>query len=94
MLVFFTCVFMFYFGLKMIFFNAKHLLMILLTFEYIGLIIFLLLINMFMIYMYDLSLIIYFLITLVCEAVLGLVLMTLVVRSHGSDYIKSIVMLC
>nr|WRO39597.1 NADH dehydrogenase subunit 4L [Carsidara limbata] len=94
MLIMMTCLLMFYYGLKMIFINGKHLLMILLTFEYLTLIIFLLMINLFMVYTYDLSILVYFLIIMVCEAVLGLVLMTLIVRTHGSDYIKTIISLC
>nr|YP_009500684.1 NADH dehydrogenase subunit 4L [Allocarsidara bakeri]AWU48827.1 NADH dehydrogenase subunit 4L [Allocarsidara bakeri] len=93
MLIIIVCLVMFYFGLKMVFINGKHLLMILLTFEYLILVIFLLLMNLFMIYFYDISTIIYFFIVIVCESVLGLVLLTLVVRTHGSDYIKSIVSL-
>nr|YP_009500749.1 NADH dehydrogenase subunit 4L [Paracarsidara gigantea]AWU49008.1 NADH dehydrogenase subunit 4L [Paracarsidara gigantea] len=92
MLIFLTCMIMIYFGLKMILINSKHLLMILLTFEYMSLIIFLMLINLFMIYCYDISIMVYFMIVVVCESVLGLVLMTLVVRTHGSDYIKSLVL--
>lgn len=39
-------------------------------------------------YMFDDIILIYFIIVMVCEAVIGLVLLTLLVRSHGRDYAK------
>nr|AAP14657.1 NADH dehydrogenase subunit 4L [Pachypsylla venusta] len=85
---------MLYFGMKMFFMHKKHLLMLLLTLEFISLIVLIMLINFFSMYVLDFSLVVYFLIIIVCEAVLGLLLMTMIVRVHGSDYVKSLVLLC
>nr|YP_009500710.1 NADH dehydrogenase subunit 4L [Diclidophlebia paucipunctata]AWU48892.1 NADH dehydrogenase subunit 4L [Diclidophlebia paucipunctata] len=74
-----------------IFLSMKtHLLMILLSLEFISLIVLLSLVFAMNFFVYDFSLIIYFIIVMVCEAVMGLVLITLLVRTHGSDYIKSL----
>ncbi|UUF92061.1 NADH dehydrogenase subunit 4L (mitochondrion) [Diaphorina citri] len=85
-----SCLFMFYFGLSMFFMFKKHILMLLLTLEFLVLIILLMLVNFLMNYMFDDMILIYFIIVMVCEAVMGLVLLTLLVRSHGSDYAKSL----
>uniref|UniRef100_A0A8D8R3G4 Uncharacterized protein n=1 Tax=Cacopsylla melanoneura TaxID=428564 RepID=A0A8D8R3G4_9HEMI len=37
-------------------------------------------------FIYDLSILIYFIIDLVCDTVIGLILLTLFVRCHGSDW--------
>lgn len=81
---------MFYFGLKTFFMNKKYLLIMLLRLEFIVLIIFLIIVFLVRIFNYDFLIIIYFLAVMVCEAVIGLILLTLVVRCHGSDYIKSL----
>nr|YP_009500736.1 NADH dehydrogenase subunit 4L [Lanthanaphalara mira]AWU48957.1 NADH dehydrogenase subunit 4L [Lanthanaphalara mira] len=86
-----SCIFMFYFGLKTFFFNKKYLLMMLLSLEFLTLVILLLLVNLMSMFDYDLMFLIYFMIVMVCEAVLGLILLTLIVRSHGSDYMKSMI---
>nr|YP_009502263.1 NADH dehydrogenase subunit 4L [Blastopsylla occidentalis]AWU48866.1 NADH dehydrogenase subunit 4L [Blastopsylla occidentalis] len=84
---------MFYLGMKTFFFNKKHILMMLLSLEMLSLLIMSMIIFILSIYNYDSMMIVYFIIILVCEAVIGLVLLTLIVRSHGSDYIKSFSML-
>nr|YP_009500697.1 NADH dehydrogenase subunit 4L [Anoeconeossa unicornuta]AWU48840.1 NADH dehydrogenase subunit 4L [Anoeconeossa unicornuta] len=80
---------MLYFGFKTFFFNKKHLLMMLLSLELLGLLMILIMTFLISIFSYDMMMLMYFIVILVCEAVLGLVLLTLIVRSHGSDYIKS-----
>nr|ATI24708.1 NADH dehydrogenase subunit 4L [Rhinocola aceris] len=78
-----------YFSMKTFFLFKKHLFLMLLSLEFSMLLILVLLINIMSIFSYDLYLLTYFIVFMVCEAVLGLVLLTLVVRSYGSDYIKS-----
>nr|YP_009443408.1 NADH dehydrogenase subunit 4L [Diaphorina lycii]ATR80192.1 NADH dehydrogenase subunit 4L [Diaphorina lycii] len=85
-----SCLFMFYFGLNMFFMLKKHVLMLLLTLEFLVLTILLMLLNFLMNFMFDGMILIYFIIVMVCEGVMGLVLLTLLVRSHGSDYTKSL----
>nr|YP_009251212.1 NADH dehydrogenase subunit 4L [Bactericera cockerelli]ANA07533.1 NADH dehydrogenase subunit 4L [Bactericera cockerelli] len=84
---------MFYFGMVLFFTLKKHILLMLLTLEFMSLVMLMMLINFLTIYIYDTSIIIYFMIIMVCEAVMGLVLLTLMVRTHGSDYSKSSFML-
>nr|YP_009500723.1 NADH dehydrogenase subunit 4L [Homotoma ficus]AWU48944.1 NADH dehydrogenase subunit 4L [Homotoma ficus] len=93
MMVSFTCMLMLYLGMMMFYLNSKHLLLILITLEFMSLVILLTLINLLLIYFFDMNLLIYFLVFMVCESVLGLVLLTVCVRSHGSDYLKSISLL-
>lgn len=89
MLVFIGSILIFYFGIVLFFTLKKHILLMLLTLEFISLVILIILINFLTIYIYDTRIIIYFIIIIVCEAVIGLVLLTLIVRTHGSDYSKS-----
>lgn len=72
----------------MFFKYKKHILILLLTLEFLGLIILLILLNFLINYIFDGIVLIYFIIVMVCEAVIGLVLLTLLVRSHGRDYTK------
>lgn len=88
-----SCLFIFYFGVVLFFVSKKHVLLTLLTLEFLSLTILMMLINFFTTYMYDSRVIIYLIIILVCEAVIGLVLLTLFVRTHGNDYSKSSVVL-
>nr|QWV61775.1 NADH dehydrogenase subunit 4L [Agonoscena pistaciae] len=84
-----------YFSIKAFFSFKKHLFMMLLSLEFSMLIICLVLMNFLGDFGCDIYLITYFIVFMVCEAVLGLVLLTLVVRSYGSDYLKSLsLMLC
>nr|YP_009048857.1 NADH dehydrogenase subunit 4L [Paratrioza sinica]AID54946.1 NADH dehydrogenase subunit 4L [Paratrioza sinica] len=88
-----TCLFMFYFGLILFFGFSKHILMMLLSLEFISLVMLMMIINFLSMFLYDTSIIIYVMIVMVCEAVLGLVLITLMVHTHGSDYSKVIAVL-
>nr|YP_010744971.1 NADH dehydrogenase subunit 4L [Trioza frangulae]WET58371.1 NADH dehydrogenase subunit 4L [Trioza frangulae] len=84
-----SCLFMFYFGMIMFFMKKKHILMMLMSLEFLSLTMLLLLLNFLVNFMYDLNILVYFIIIMVCEAVMGLCLVTLMVRTHGSDYSKS-----
>nr|YP_009501992.1 NADH dehydrogenase subunit 4L [Trioza anthrisci]AWU49073.1 NADH dehydrogenase subunit 4L [Trioza anthrisci] len=93
MLIYFSSLFMFYFGMLTYFLMKKHVLMMLLSLEFLSLILLLMIINFLTVFMYDNMMIIYFIITMVCEAVMGLIMLTLMVRTHGSDYLKSSILL-
>nr|YP_009502018.1 NADH dehydrogenase subunit 4L [Trioza remota]AWU49101.1 NADH dehydrogenase subunit 4L [Trioza remota] len=84
-----SCYLMFFWG-GLCFFKMKgHVLMMLLNLEFMGLIILLMMIDFFSLFSYDLMVLIYLIITMVCEAVMGLVLLTLYIRTHGGDYLKT-----
>nr|ALO71076.1 NADH deshydrogenase subunit 4L [Pselaphinae sp. 7 EF-2015] len=73
--------------------NHKHLLLMLLSLEFIVLSLFL---NLFLM-LIKLEMEIYFsmifLIMMVCESVLGLSILVSLIRTHGNDYLKSMSML-
>lgn len=84
-----SCYLIFFWG-GLCFFKIKgHVLIMLLNLEFIGLIILLIIIDFFRLFSYDLIVLIYLIITIVCEAVIGLVLLTLYIRTHGGDYLKT-----
>nr|YP_009501888.1 NADH dehydrogenase subunit 4L [Arytainilla spartiophila]AWU48853.1 NADH dehydrogenase subunit 4L [Arytainilla spartiophila] len=89
MCVFVGSIFMFYISLMSYFFKKNHLLTMLVLLEFMSISILLMLLNFFSNFCYDSSILIYFIIIFVCEAVMGLVLLTLFVRCHGSDYFQS-----
>lgn len=62
--------------------------MILIVLELCGVSILLILVNFFHLFLLDIIVIIYLIIVIVCEGVIGLVLVTLLVRTHGTDYFK------
>nr|YP_010987692.1 NADH dehydrogenase subunit 4L [Psyllopsis discrepans]WON66124.1 NADH dehydrogenase subunit 4L [Psyllopsis discrepans] len=89
MLVFISILFMMYFGMYAYMNSKKHLLMMLLSLEFISLTLLLMISYLLLTFVFDNILIIYFIVIMVCEAVMGLVLLTIIIRTHGSDYIKS-----
>nr|UVU30563.1 NADH deshydrogenase subunit 4L [Euceros serricornis] len=70
----------------------KHMLLFVITFEFIMLNIMYMLFNMSNYFNININIIIFFLIINVCESALSLSLIILLVRSHGNDYINSISM--
>nr|YP_009501914.1 NADH dehydrogenase subunit 4L [Freysuila caesalpiniae]AWU48918.1 NADH dehydrogenase subunit 4L [Freysuila caesalpiniae] len=95
MFIFFGCLYMFWLGLIYFYTMKKHILMMLMVLEFMSLSVLLMIINFLVTFLYDSSIIIYFIIVMVCEAVMGLVLLTLLVRTHGNDYLKvSSIYLC
>nr|WMH03438.1 NADH dehydrogenase subunit 4L [Cacopsylla picta]WMH03451.1 NADH dehydrogenase subunit 4L [Cacopsylla picta]WMH03464.1 NADH dehydrogenase subunit 4L [Cacopsylla picta]WMH03477.1 NADH dehydrogenase subunit 4L [Cacopsylla picta] len=95
MYIFISCLFMFYISMSSFFYMKSHLLTMLMVLEFMSVTLLLMLLNFLCSFVYDLSILIYFIIVLVCEAVMGLVLLTLFVRCHGSDYFQiSSVFLC
>nr|AYM85173.1 NADH dehydrogenase subunit 4L [Galerucella sp. EMHAU-15070821] len=89
MLIYWLGLFMFMFGAVSFVVNRKHLLMMLLSLEFIVVVLYL---NLFfylslMAYEYFFSMV--FLTMTVCEGALGLSILILMVRVHGNDYITS-----
>nr|ATD53081.1 NADH dehydrogenase subunit 4L [Psyllidae sp. EMHAU-2015-Zz060501] len=88
MYIFVSCIFMFYIGMMSFFYVKSHLLTMLMLLEFMSITFLFMLFNFLINFIYDLSILIYFIIVLVCEAVMGLILLTLFVRCHGSDYFQ------
>nr|YP_009501966.1 NADH dehydrogenase subunit 4L [Psylla alni]AWU49049.1 NADH dehydrogenase subunit 4L [Psylla alni] len=95
MYIFVGCLFMFYVSVSSFFYKKSHLLIMLMLLEFMSVSVLLMLLNYLCGFNCDFSILIYFIIILVCEAVMGLVLLTLFVRCHGSDYFQtSSIFLC
>nr|QNJ60021.1 NADH dehydrogenase subunit 4L [Trimerotropis pallidipennis] len=69
--------------------KRKHLLMVLLSLEYIVLSLFMLIIIYLVEYDYDYFFPIIFLVFSVCEGALGLSILVSMIRSHGNDFFNS-----
>nr|YP_009529039.1 NADH dehydrogenase subunit 4L [Appias remedios]YP_010852830.1 NADH dehydrogenase subunit 4L [Appias lalage]AXU98833.1 NADH dehydrogenase subunit 4L [Appias remedios]WGL40249.1 NADH dehydrogenase subunit 4L [Appias lalage] len=80
---------MFFFG-NMIFVNKhKHLLIVLLSLEFIVLSIYFLMMNYLMMNEYDMYMLMVFLVFSVCEGALGLSILVSLIRTYGNDYFQS-----
>nr|YP_009725907.1 NADH dehydrogenase subunit 4L [Dianemobius furumagiensis]QHQ73104.1 NADH dehydrogenase subunit 4L [Dianemobius furumagiensis] len=66
--------------------KRKHLLIVLLSLEYMVLMTYLLLVNMLSIMDYNMYLLIMYLVFVVCEGALSLGIMVAMIRSYGNDY--------
>nr|AII02243.1 NADH dehydrogenase subunit 4L [Oegoconia novimundi] len=71
----------------------KHLLIVLLSLEFIVLSIFFLLVMFFSYIEYDMYMLMVFLVFSVCEGALGLSILVSMIRTHGNDYFQSFSML-
>nr|WEV93838.1 NADH dehydrogenase subunit 4L [Patania balteata] len=67
----------------------KHLLIVLLSLEFIVLSIFFFLILLFNYIEYDMYMLMIFLVFSVCEGALGLSILVSMIRTHGNDYFQS-----
>nr|AOY36212.1 NADH dehydrogenase subunit 4L [Palpita nigropunctalis] len=67
----------------------KHLLIILLSLEFIVLSIFFLMLMLFSYIEYDMYMLMVFLVFSVCEGALGLSILVSMIRTHGNDYFQS-----
>uniref|UniRef100_UPI003001D29E NADH dehydrogenase subunit 4L n=1 Tax=Parotis laceritalis TaxID=3112171 RepID=UPI003001D29E len=67
----------------------KHLLIVLLSLEFIVLSIFFFLIMLFSYIEYDMYMLMVFLVFSVCEGALGLSILVSMIRTHGNDYFQS-----
>nr|YP_009692005.1 NADH dehydrogenase subunit 4l [Paradyschiria parvula]QEG77640.1 NADH dehydrogenase subunit 4l [Paradyschiria parvula] len=69
--------------------SRKHLLMMLLSLEFIVLSLFMMLMNMLSNFQFEYNLILIYLIFSVCEGALGLSILVSIIRTHGNDYFQS-----
>nr|UPL65968.1 NADH dehydrogenase subunit 4L [Hyalopeplus sp.] len=90
---YFVFFFMFFSGLLVFCSMRKHLLLTLLSLEYLVLFIYLLFILFFMNYLGNMYLIMIFLTFSVCEGVLGLSILVSMIRSYGNDQVNSLFIL-
>nr|AVJ52550.1 NADH dehydrogenase subunit 4L [Scutiphora pedicellata] len=68
----------------------SHLLLVLLSLEFMVLSVFYMMILLMMMYGYELYFSLIFLVFSVCEGALGLSILVKMVRSHGNDYLMSV----
>nr|WRO45295.1 NADH dehydrogenase subunit 4L [Phyllothelys breve] len=81
--------FMFFCGLWVFSSKRKHLLMTLLSLEFIVLILFIIMYNFVVLMSSELYMTMFFLSFAVCEGVLGLSILVSMIRTHGNDYFSS-----
>nr|AVN68062.1 NADH dehydrogenase subunit 4L [Polyzosteria viridissima] len=84
---------MFFCGIWVFSSNRKHLLVTLLSLEFIVLVLFLMLYHYLSGYNYELYFSMVFLTFSVCEGALGLSILVSMIRSYGNDYFQSYIML-
>nr|YP_009106925.1 NADH dehydrogenase subunit 4L [Hamadryas epinome]AIT96662.1 NADH dehydrogenase subunit 4L [Hamadryas epinome] len=83
-------IFIMYFVGNMIFVSKhKHLLIVLLSLEFIVLSIFFFMMIYLMMIMYNMYMLMVFLVFSVCEGALGLSILVSMIRTHGNDYFQS-----
>nr|YP_009740533.1 NADH dehydrogenase subunit 4L [Conophymacris viridis]QID03482.1 NADH dehydrogenase subunit 4L [Conophymacris viridis] len=85
----FTSLLIYFAGVYVFSSKRKHLLMVLLSLEYIVLSLFMLIIIFLMSVDYDYFFSIIFLVFSVCEGALGLSILVSMIRSHGNDFFNS-----
>nr|YP_010729233.1 NADH dehydrogenase subunit 4L [Luciola kagiana] len=82
-------IFMYFAGLIVMFLKCNHLLLMLLSLEFIVLSLFLGLVVCILTYMYEGYFLMIFLSFSVCEGALGLSILVSMVRNYGNDYFNS-----
>nr|AVE15668.1 NADH dehydrogenase subunit 4L [Haania sp. JZ-2017] len=85
--------FMFFCGIWGFSFKGKHLLMILLSLEFILLVLFMMLYYYILNMNSELYMTMFYLSFVVCEGALGLSILVSMIRTHGNDYFNSFSML-
>nr|UBA16568.1 NADH dehydrogenase subunit 4L [Papilio epycides] len=85
----FIVMLMFIFGNMIFISKHKHLLVVLLSLEFIVLSIFFLMVIFFNYIEYDMYMLMIFLLFSVCEGALGLSILVSMIRTHGNDYFQS-----
>ncbi|UQU34988.1 NADH dehydrogenase subunit 4L (mitochondrion) [Schistocerca serialis cubense] len=85
----FTSLLIYFAGVYVFSSKRKHLLMVLLSLEYIVLSLFMLVIVFLIEFDYDYFFSCYFLVFSVCEGALGLSILVSMIRSHGNDFFNS-----
>nr|YP_010602069.1 NADH dehydrogenase subunit 4L [Ocellarnaca braueri]WAM61698.1 NADH dehydrogenase subunit 4L [Ocellarnaca braueri] len=86
-------VFMFVSGMYVFCSKRKHLLMMLLSLEFMVLIMFVMLFLFLNMFSYELFFSMVFLVFSVCEGALGLSILVSMIRTHGNDFFQSFVVL-
>nr|YP_010174490.1 NADH dehydrogenase subunit 4L [Baeotus beotus]QSJ55242.1 NADH dehydrogenase subunit 4L [Baeotus beotus] len=81
--------FMFFFGNMIFISKHKHLLIVLLSLEFMVLSIFFLMMMYLMMIDYSMYMLVVFLVFSVCEGALGLSILISMIRTHGNDYFQS-----
>nr|WMQ78004.1 NADH dehydrogenase subunit 4L [Metabraxas rubrotincta] len=82
-------IFMFLVGNLIFVSKYKHLLIILLSLEFMVLSVFFFMLNYLLMLNYDMYMLMVFLVFSVCEGALGLSILVSLIRTHGNDYFKS-----
>nr|YP_009740975.1 NADH dehydrogenase subunit 4L [Sinopodisma lofaoshana]QID04002.1 NADH dehydrogenase subunit 4L [Sinopodisma lofaoshana] len=85
----FTSLLIYFGGIYVFSSKRKHLLMVLLSLEYIVLSLFMLIVIFLIEFNYDYFFPVIFLIFSVCEGALGLSILVSMIRSHGNDFFNS-----
>nr|YP_005089283.1 NADH dehydrogenase subunit 4L [Libythea celtis]YP_010879511.1 NADH dehydrogenase subunit 4L [Libythea lepita]ADP01770.1 NADH dehydrogenase subunit 4L [Libythea celtis]WHE44875.1 NADH dehydrogenase subunit 4L [Libythea lepita] len=85
----FTIFIMYLFGNMIFVSKQKHLLIVLMSLEFIVLSIFFLMLLYLSMISYDMYMLMVFLVFSVCEGALGLSILVLMIRTHGNDYFQS-----
>nr|YP_010263903.1 NADH dehydrogenase subunit 4L [Spilarctia casigneta]UIF93596.1 NADH dehydrogenase subunit 4L [Spilarctia casigneta] len=85
----FIFIFMFIIGNLIFVLKHKHLLIVLLSLEYIVLSMFFFLLIYLSCIEFDMYMLMVFLVFSVCEGVLGLSILVSMIRTHGNDYFQS-----
>nr|ALO76528.1 NADH deshydrogenase subunit 4L [Scydmaeninae sp. 840218] len=70
-------------------FYRKHLLLMLLSLEYIVISIYFSLFFYLLMYQFNMYMLMIYMVMIVCEGVLGLSILVLMIRAHGNDYMKT-----
>nr|YP_010165074.1 NADH dehydrogenase subunit 4L [Phthorimaea operculella]QRN71779.1 NADH dehydrogenase subunit 4L [Phthorimaea operculella] len=89
----FTIIFMFILGNMIFVSKHKHLLIVLLSLEFIVLSIFFFMLLFLSYIEFDMYMLMVFLVFSVCEGALGLSILVSMIRTHGNDYFQSLSML-
>nr|YP_010414116.1 NADH dehydrogenase subunit 4L [Omophron limbatum]URQ84658.1 NADH dehydrogenase subunit 4L [Omophron limbatum] len=87
-------IFMFFVGLMVFCSKRKHLLLMLLSLEFIILSLYFLMFVYLSMYSYEYYFMMLFLTFCVCESVLGLSVLVSLIRTHGNDFFFSMNILC
>nr|YP_009228465.1 NADH dehydrogenase subunit 4L [Gonista bicolor]ALF99726.1 NADH dehydrogenase subunit 4L [Gonista bicolor] len=88
----FTSLLIYFSGVYIFCSKRKHLLMVLLSLEYIVLSLFMLIIIFLIGFDFDYFFPVIFLVFSVCEGALGLSILVSMIRSHGNDFLSSFVL--
>nr|YP_009488349.1 NADH dehydrogenase subunit 4L [Dictyla platyoma]AWD31608.1 NADH dehydrogenase subunit 4L [Dictyla platyoma] len=83
----------FFCGFMVLFSMRDHLLLSLISIEFLMVMMYMLLYYNYTIYMYEMYFIVLFLVMIVCEGSLGLGILVGLIRSHGNDMINSLYMM-